>query len=120
MNRTVLLSLLLDDAVQMIEQSIVKGSWTGSLIDSYTLPAAGVGTCVVLVFEKHYYRAGNRLTLTVTVDDFEGQTRMHCAGGGGGAGLFRFDWGAAGSFENFLLDAFQQYIVSPVDSSPEN
>ena len=60
---------------------------------------------MVLVFEKHYYRAGNRLTLTVTLDDFTGRTRVHCASGGGGEGLFRFDWGAGDSFEGVVHDA---------------
>lgn len=48
---------------------------------------------MVAVYEKHYYRAGNRLTLTVVLDDFTGRTRVHCISGGGGEGLFRFDWG---------------------------
>ena len=64
---------------------------------------------IVLVFEKHYYRAGNRLTLTVTLDDFTGRTRVHCASGGGGEGLFRFDWGAAESFEGVVHDALSGY-----------
>ena len=69
----------------------------------------GGGTCVVAVYEKHYYRAGNRLTLTVVLDDFTGRTRVHCISGGGGEGLFRFDWGAAESFEGVVHDALSHY-----------
>ena len=43
-------------------------SITGELVDHYELTHPGGGTCVVAVYEKHYYRAGNRLTLTVVLD----------------------------------------------------
>ena len=59
-------------------------SITGELVDHYELTHPGGGTCVVAVYEKHYYRAGNRLTLTVVLDDFTGRTRVHCISGGGG------------------------------------
>ena len=89
----------------------VTGSITGELIDRYEVPHPKGGTCVVLVYEKHYWRAGNRLTLTVVLDDFAGTdvTQVHCAGGGGGEGLFRFDWGAAGSFEDAVHRALEAY-----------
>ena len=48
----------------------------------------------------------------MTLDDFEGRTRMHYVSGGGGEGLFRFDWGAANSFEEFLLDGLRGVIMS--------
>ena len=48
----------------------VTDSVTGELVDHYELTHPGGGTCVVAVYEKHYYRAGNRLTLTVVLDDF--------------------------------------------------
>ena len=80
----------------------VTNSMTGELIDHYETSHPKGGTCVVAVYEKHYYRAGNRLTLTVILDNFTGHTRVHCISGGGGEGLFRFDWGAAGSFENVV------------------
>ena len=82
---------------------------TGEEIDAYAITHPSGGRCIVLVFEKHYYRAGNRLTLTVTLDDFTGRTRVHCASGGGGEGLFRFDWGAAESFEGVVHDALGPY-----------
>lgn len=112
MDNTVFLSISLFDATQRIDDIIVRGSITGEQIDSYTVNARGIGQCIVLVYEKHYWRASNRLTLTVTLDDFEGRTRMHYVGGGGGEGLFRFDWGAANSFESSLLDGLEDVIVS--------
>ena len=87
----------------------VTDSVTGELVDHCELTHPGGGTCVVAVYEKHYYRAGNRLTLTVVLDDFTGRTRVHCISGGGGEGLFRFDWGAAESFEGVVHDALSHY-----------
>ena len=63
-----------------------------------------------MVYEKHYWRAGNRLTLTVTIDNMSGRTRVHTVGGGGGEGLFRFDWGASQSFEGVVQDALAPYL----------
>ena len=45
----------------------VTDSVTGELVDHYELTHPGSGTCVVAVYEKHYYRVGNRLTLTVVL-----------------------------------------------------
>ena len=83
----------------------VTDSITGTLIGTHTVASADGGSCTVDVYEKHYYRAGNRLTLTVILDDFTGQTRVRCISGGGGEGLFRFDWGAAESVEDVVHQA---------------
>ena len=95
-----------DEAAKLIKHHVENGSITGMLTDEYT--NSGV---TVLVFDKHYYRAGNRLTLTVVIDSFYGRTHIHAVGGGGGQGLLRFDWGASGSFENCIRDALYQYII---------
>lgn len=89
----------------------VTDSITGTLIGTHTVASADGGSCTVDVYEKHYYRAGNRLTLTVILDDFTGQTRVRCIGGGGGERLFRFDWGAAESFEDVVHQALAPYRV---------
>lgn len=111
MTQNLFVSLTAAEAVRRVSDAIVRGSITGELLDSHTVTAPGGGSCTVSVFEKHYYRAGNRLTLTVTVDDFTGRTRVHLVGGGGGEGLFRFDWGASQSFEQTAYDALRPYEV---------
>lgn len=102
---TFFVSLDAQSAIRAIDDAVVRGSITGELIDHYAVSAPGGGGFVVLVYEKHYYRAGNRLTLTVTLDDLTGATRVHCVGGGGGEGLFRFDWGASRSFSGVVAKA---------------
>ena len=45
----------------------------------------------------------------MTVDNLQGRTRVHLVSGGGGEGLFRFDWGASQSFESVVQDALSPY-----------
>lgn len=111
MAKTMFVELSLRETVERIDAAVVDGSITGERIDYYELPAPGGTSCIVLVYEKHYYRAGNRLTLTVTVDDLSGRTRVSYIAGGGGDGLFRFDWGASESFTNVVTDALSSYIT---------
>lgn len=89
----------------------VTDSVTGTLIGTHTVASADGNSCTVDVYEKHYYRAGNRLTLTVILDDFTGQTRVRCISGGGGEGLFRLDWGAAESFEDVVHQVLAPYRI---------
>ena len=105
------ISLSLENAAEVLDRAIVNGSFTGECVDSYELAAPGGTRCRVMVYEKHYYRAGNRLTLTVTLDDFTGATRMCCVGGGGGEGFFSFDWGAAESFAASAVEALRPYEI---------
>lgn len=94
------------ETVTLIKDAVMSGSLTGALIDEYTNDGA-----TVLVFDKHYYRAGNRLTLTVVIDTYLGNTHIHAVGGGGGEGLFRFDWGASESFEDSVRNALRIYAI---------
>lgn len=96
-------------ACQDVIFQAVTDSVTGALIGTHTVESADGGTCTVDVYEKHYYRAGNRLTLTVILDDFTGRTRVRCISGGGGEGLFRFDWGASESFEDVVHQALAEF-----------
>ncbi len=110
MGDTFFVNLQPEDTLRRIDDAVVGGSITGERIDFYPIQSPA-GSCLVAVYEKHYYRAGNRLTLTVVIDDLEGRTRVHCVGGGGGEGLFRFDWGASESFSCVVADALAPYRV---------
>lgn len=63
------ISLAIDQAARLLDDAIVGGSVTGERIDSYAVRDENGLRCLVLVYEKHYYRAGNRLTLTVTLEN---------------------------------------------------
>ena len=104
-------SLTPEQAVDVVHHAVVDGSITGELIDHYAVQGAPGQYCIVAVYEKHYYRAGNRLTLTVIIDNLQGPTRVHTISGGGGEGFFRFDWGASDSFENCAAEALAPYEI---------
>ncbi|MGN0486081.1 MAG: DUF6054 family protein [Acutalibacteraceae bacterium] len=94
----------------IIDNAVVEGSFTGEQIGSHSFPC-GSGMGVVSVYEKHYYRAGNRLTLTSIVYPDGGLSHVHLISGGGGEGFFRFDWGASDSFETTVEEALRPYMV---------
>jgi len=99
------------EAMKIINEEIINGSFTGERVDKY-ITEVGDGRMVgVLVYEKHYYRAGNRLTLTVVVDNLNSTTHIHAVGGGGGEGLLSFDWGAADDFESCVKYALNRYKI---------
>jgi len=111
MEQTFMVSISIQEAADIIYNEVVDGSITGEIIDKYEIRDDGTLKCMVQVFEKHYYRAGNRLTLTVVFDNLGGNTRVHYSSGGGGEGLFRFDWGASEDFADIVPDALEKYRI---------
>ncbi len=103
-------SLPVTEAADRIVDQIVNNTASGELVDQHSLNQPN-GNCRILVFERYYWRASNRVTLTVTVDDFTGRTRVHTVGSGGGeAAFFRFDWGASSSFAGLPQKALADFI----------
>ena len=100
-----------DQAMRLIDNAVVNGSITGEKIDEYVSNMGNGTKLTVSVYEKHYYRAGNRLTLTVVADNLRGKTHIHTISGGGGQGFMRFDWGASGSFEDTVMNALYEYVI---------
>ncbi len=99
-------------AVQLLDREIVNGSVSGERLDYYVPCNQNGRICVVVVYEKYYYRAGNRLLLTVTIDNLNGATHVHSVGGGGGSSVFfRFDWGASKSFTEAAWRVLSPYAV---------
>jgi hypothetical protein len=57
----------------------------------------------MFVFEKFYYRAANRASLSVLVTGTEEESYIDCVSSGAGQGvLFTFSWGADKNFVNGL------------------
>ena len=111
MENTIRASIDIDKAANLIENGILHSSLTGEMIDYYEVSAQNDIKCIVMIFERHYLRAGNRLTLTVTLDNINGVTRIHYVGGGGGEGFFKFDWGAAESFGELIPKILDEFII---------
>lgn len=99
------------EAVEIIESEILRGSISGTLVDHYarTVESSEVH---VLIMEKYYMRSNNRASITATIDNFEGETRVHVVAAGSSEGMFfRFDWGAGNSFATSVERALENYII---------
>ena len=106
------LSISPQEASRLLTETIINNSVTGELIDEYSQDIGNGTTVIVLVYEKHYFRAENRLTLTVVIDNISGKTHIHAISGGGGRGVFvNCDYGASEKFEEAIFDAFYKYII---------
>ncbi len=104
-------NLSLEETSDLIYNEIVSGSITGDLINIHNIETNDGHTFEVAVYEKHYYRAGNRLTLTIVLDDMQDVTNVHIVAGGGGDGILNIDWGAADSFEDCIVNALSEYTI---------
>lgn len=82
----------------LLEREIQNSGFSCELVDRVDRVFADTVLCV-MVFEKYYWRASNRASLTVALTQ---QGQMVCVdviGSGGGQGvLFRLSWGAEESF----------------------
>lgn len=104
-------SLKPTEAMEVITEAVVNGSVTGQIIDEYVRNVDQY-EIYVFILEKYYMRSSNRASLTVTLDNFEGKTKVHVVAAGSGEGVFfRFDWGAGKSFSASVENALAHYIV---------
>ena len=109
--RTFFVSLSLPEAAEIIRKQVEDESVTGELLDDYTVSTEG-GVLRNLIFEKWFYRVGNRLVMTVTLDDVTGRTRIHVVSGGGGESVWwKFDWFAGESFADEPYNAMENYLI---------
>lgn len=98
-------------ALDVLQQHIVQGSVSGTIIDVYER-VVGERQVVVCVLEKYYMRTSNRASLTITLDNLENKTKVHAASSGAGSGAFlRFDWGAGDNFVNSVEKALGGYMM---------
>ncbi|WP_432361830.1 DUF6054 family protein [Sporosarcina sp. UB5] len=99
------------EAADTIQSEILRGSISGTLVDHY-VRTAGPSEVHVLIMEKYYMRSSNRASVTATIDNFDGTTRVHVVAAGSSEGVFfRFDWGAGENFATSVERALKQYIV---------
>ncbi|MFC5602099.1 DUF6054 family protein [Sporosarcina koreensis] len=99
------------EAVDIVQSEILRGSISGTLVDHY-VRNAGSSEVHVLIMEKYYMRSNNRASVTATIDNFDGTTRVHVVAAGSSEGVFfRFDWGAGNSFATSVERALERHII---------
>lgn len=97
-------TLPMSETRQKIDNSVVGGSVTGQVLFQKVY-AGEDHKVMVVVYEKYYYRAANRVSLTVVIEEKDGQTFVDATSTGGGQGIvFRFSWGAETSFAKIVVN----------------
>ena len=86
-----------EEITALLKERIPECGLTCELVDCISR-----GGAELMVFEKHYYRAGNALSLTVMVSSADGLVIVDAVGAGAKAGILDFTWGAE---EDFAFEA---------------
>lgn len=85
-----------------IYHAVVEGSITGECrLDVRN--KFDNGESRMMVFEKYYYRAQNRASLSVFITEIDGRVTVDAISTGGSTGvLFKFNWGAESNFSGIV------------------
>lgn len=106
-------NLSLEETISELDDGIVRESVTGERIDYHVITGNKDNGAVLLVYEKYFSRVGNRITLTIIVDNLDGPTKVHSIGGGAAQGMFfKFDWGASSSFTSLPRNILRNNIIT--------
>lgn len=102
------------EATKKIQEWVLGSSISGVLVDQYERKIDDY-VSIIFILEKYYMRSNNRASLTVTIDNFDGETTVHAVAAGSSEGLLRFDWGAGKNFSRSVEDALMAYIIREFD-----
>ncbi len=98
------------EALELVKQ---HHSAQGTELIHQELYDIGEGRAIgTLIFQKYYFRAGNRAALVVIADNLKGFSEVRSIATGSSQGvIFDFDWGAADSFANSTREILKEYIL---------
>lgn len=90
----------------------LKRSMSAEVVYSDVKEVTGGFTSCILVFEKYYMRNSSRASLTVTIHNFDGHTKVTAIPSGGSQGMFlNFDWGAGDQFAGSVIQIFKPWLI---------
>ena len=94
------------NVLHTIEEGILNGSMSASLEDSSDF-LGSTSRCSVRVFERYSYMGGNRVSLTVTLFEEDGDIRLSAITAGGSQAVFLKvnTWG-----EEAFLDKLKEIV----------
>jgi hypothetical protein len=88
----------IDQVGGAIYNEVVNGSITGECCLDVKANFEN-GQSRMMVFEKYYYRAGNRASLSVMISQIDDRITVDAVSTGGSQGvLIKFNWGAESNF----------------------
>lgn len=107
------LNLSVGEAARTICQLVEKAGKSSKMADCHELRQGETLCGMVLIFEKYYVGAGSRVSMTVTLDNLDGPTRVHWAVTGG-SGIFSNNGEskvAAEKYSNALREELFPYLI---------
>lgn len=107
---TMQVELPISEAARLLSQAVVHKSRSAKMADCHELRDDGRIYGIVMVFEKYYLGAGSRLSLTATLDEVGGATRVHWVVSGG-SGIFGSNGESKVAAEKFSK-AVQEALLS--------
>lgn len=64
-----------------------------------------------LIFERYYFRTKGRASLTVIIENFDGENKVRCITSGSAEGIINVDFGASKNFVDWLKDVLKEYTL---------
>ncbi|WP_174880820.1 DUF6054 family protein [Metabacillus niabensis] len=64
-----------------------------------------------LIFERYYFRTKGRASLTVIIENFDGQNKVRCITSGSAEGIINVDFGAGKNFVDWMKDVLKEYTL---------
>lgn len=99
-------------AAAVVRSQVEASGSSVECVGEYVNQSAAGHEVVLLVFEKYFMRTSSRASLSVVLENVNGQTWVGYTGSGGGQGaVFGFDWGTADDFAGVVTAALEPYLL---------
>lgn len=100
------------EASSVVKTQVLASGSSVECVGEYVNRSPEGHEVVLLVFEKYYMRTSSRASLSVVLENVNGQTWVGYTGSGGGQGaLMGFDWGTADDFASAVTAALDPYLL---------
>lgn len=100
-----------NEILQVIDDAVTGGSLSATLEESSKFSTAG-GRCAVMVYERYSWSGGNRVSLSVTLFESEGNIFVSAiASGGSQAMFFKINTFGEEAFLDTLISHLKNYEI---------
>ncbi len=100
-----------NEILQVIDDAVTGGSLSASLEESSSF-STGSGRCAVMVYERYSWSGGNRVSLSVTLFESEGNIFVSAiASGGSQAMFFKINTFGEEAFLDTLISHLKNYEI---------
>ncbi|MCM3214563.1 DUF6054 family protein [Niallia taxi] len=67
------------------------------------------------IFERYYFRTSGRATLTVILENFDGENKVRCMTSGSAESIINIDFGASRNFVGWLKNILAENILKEAE-----